>query len=96
MEIIIKNRNEGKTSQLISLADNYNGYIVCADRDFVQHIMKIAKTTGKNINMPITFDEFVRKQYYGAGVDKFYIDNADLLLQYLTAVRIEAITLTNK
>lgn len=31
MEIILKQRGEGKTSYLIRKADNFNGYIVVAD-----------------------------------------------------------------
>jgi len=94
MEKIILKKGEGKTKELINRADNYNGYIVVMNLKEVGRVFKMAKDMEKEINQPITFDEFLESRYFGQGVKKFYIDQADVFLQSLCNVPIEAITMS--
>lgn len=94
MKAIIKSRGNGKTTDLIKLADNRNGYIICSLRSRADQIMRQAYDMECNINFPISFREFEEGSYHDAGIGKFYIDDADQFLQYLTPVPIEAITIT--
>lgn len=93
MRTILRGRRFGKTYGLIRLADNKNGCIVCVSRQHAETIVSMANEMDCNINFPITFDEFINHKYYRHGIDKFLIDDADMLLSYLTDVRIEAITI---
>ena len=93
MKKIISPMGAGKTTKLIELADGYDGYIVCIDRKEVDRVSKEAEKFKKKINQPITFDEFIQRQY-GFGVKKFHIDNADMLLQRISLVPIESISMS--
>lgn len=62
MNKIILNRGDGKTTELIHLADNYNGYIVCKSIDGANDIQNYANSIGCKINLPITYDEFINKR----------------------------------
>lgn len=94
MLVINSPRGGGKTTKLIKLASkNPNSYIVCHNQLEVSRITNLAKTMGKNINFPLTMDEFIKKQYYSHGIKSFLIDNVEMLLQKLTSVKIDAITI---
>lgn len=92
MEIIYDGRGMGKTIKLLEMANNYNGYIVSNNP---LDLAKMAKSKNYTINFPLSYDEFVTKKYYAKGVKRIYIDNVDLLLEYMSSVQISAITLTN-
>ena len=94
MEIICKSRRMGKTTDLIKLSAKSGGYIVCLCLDEANRIFHQADSMGLNIPYPITFSEFINKQYYGKGIKEFLIDNADLLLQQMSSVPIRVISLT--
>lgn len=94
MHVLVAKRQEGKTSALIALAHENGGYIVCRSKSMCGEIMNMARKMERRIAFPITYEEFIEKRYYGKGISRFYIDDADALLQSLTAVPIEAITLT--
>jgi hypothetical protein len=96
MKIIVKPRLGGKTIDLIRLAVKHNGYIICRDRNEAGRVANVARDMGHLINFPITFDEFQRNKYYAIGIQKFFIDNADLLLQSMTSIPIAAITVTGR
>lgn len=95
MEIIMGNRNSGKTTKLIEEAHKYNGYIVAIDRQDADRIYKQAMMMDKDINYPLTYAEFIGNRYYDRGVRHIYIDNAEMLLQRMTNVPITAITINN-
>ena len=94
MRVIYRDRQQGKTHDLIKICHEEGGYIVCANRRMVKEIELMAQQMGLNIPLPLTFEEFLRKQYYGLGVNKFHIDDAHLLLKALTPVHIATITLS--
>lgn len=94
MKVIYRPRSAGKTTELIKAAADYNGYIVCADRERIKNIMKIANDINVGINFPLTFDEFINKQYCAAGIKKVLIDDVDQLLQMITNVPIKVVTIS--
>lgn len=103
MRIIYKRKGEGKTTDLIKLSAGTRGkVIVCINQSDVYRILDEAKNMGVNIPTPMSYDEFANccfmgdAKHKGTIIESFLIDNADLLLQYLTRVNIEAITLTKK
>ncbi len=94
MRLIIRPRRCGKTTTLIKLCAKNGGYIVCHSKEESIRIFQQANDMKRKIPLPISYDEFYRKQYYGRGVGKFHIDNAEMLLQYISDVPIESITMT--
>lgn len=93
MKTIIGKRRSGKTTELIKLASETGGYIVCRDMDECSRIQSIAKEKGYSISFPITYSEFAKRQYHSKGIKCFLIDNVELLLSYMSDVPIHAITL---
>lgn len=96
MKVIVAPRRSGKTITLIQFANNKDGYIVCASVMEAHRIMDTAKYMGYDINLPITYYEFIKGEYYDKGVDKFFIDNGDELIQCLSRVPIAAITINDE
>lgn len=95
MQTIISARGGGKTTKLLQMLDNYNGYMVCSSMKEVDRVYRFAKDTGYKINQPITFEQFLSGEFYYDGVGELCVDNADLLLEQLGRGKIKAITITN-
>jgi hypothetical protein len=93
MEKIIKERNSGKTTELIKISAQTKNYIICHDHREANRIQDMAHKMGLNIPLPITYREFVGKSYYAKGIKGFLIDNIEMFCQSLTTVPINAITL---
>jgi len=94
MKVISRPRGMGKTTELIKMSAKENQYIVCSTYNDCTRVFRQAQSLGLDIPFPITFDEFIRREYYGKGIKGFLIDNADLLLQHMSSVPIEAVTIT--
>ena len=92
MRMIYRPRGEGKTTELIKISAEKQQYIVCINQMECSRIFSQARLMGLDIPFPITFDEFIKREYYGKGIKGFLIDNADQLLQYMSSVPVEAIT----
>jgi hypothetical protein len=95
MEKIIIPRGMGKTYQLIKRASKSGDYIVCHNQHEASRIQSIALSLGFKINFPITYHEFIEKQYEGKNISGFLIDNVELLLESLTNVPIHTITMSH-
>ncbi len=95
MKIISKGRGEGKTHDLIELANKEDGYnlIVCHSKKEVLRVWEIILEKKYKLPMPITFSEFLNRAYCGMNINNFFIDNVDLLLQSITNVKIGGITI---
>lgn len=93
MDVIIKGKQQGKTTEIIKKAKNHNGYIVCATKQECTRVFDLAREMKVNINFPISFNEFLKGDYYPEGVKKFHIDNAGLLIQEISKVKVETITI---
>lgn len=97
MKIISLGRRKGKTWQLLELAKDEPGYnlIVCCNRNAVDVLWKIIREKKYRIPMPITHDEFISScNRPGASINKYFIDDADMLIQKMTFREIGAITIT--
>lgn len=101
MKIINKPRQSGKTTELIKLASKGRyKLIVVRDRKTVDQVwrrileLKELKEIENTPPQPITYQEFLDTRYAGQNIESFLIDDADYFLQYLTSVKVEAITLT--
>jgi hypothetical protein len=94
MEKIILGRGEGKTDCLIRLSAENHNYIVCATMQEAGRIQQRANELGLDIVLPITYREFVERDYNGRGVKGFLIDNIEHLAQSMTVVPVNAITLS--
>lgn len=94
MKVITRPRQGGKTTEVIKLASRTYAYIICPDRQQVQHVASLARKMGVDIPFPLTWREFLEKQYYGAGIKGgFVIDNLDMCLQQMTPVEIHGVSL---
>ena len=97
MKVICDKRASGKTTRLIEMASGKRYYIVCANHQEAANITRKADEMGKVIFFPITYDNFIHKEYYGVNIDGFLIDNVDSFLQYLSeGVEIKAFTVTTE
>ena len=101
MKTICKARGEGKTTDLVKIAEKNNSYIVCMNRVEVDRVCRVAKEMNCKINFPITFDEFINGDFYPPGIKSFVIDNCDYLFDLLLSslskgVPILAISTTQK
>ena len=91
-EIIVTKRGGGKTTQLIELSAKTGAYIVCHSHSTAGGIMRMALQSDLKIPLPITYDDFINKRYYGAGIKGFLFDDVELFVQSLTRVPILAVT----
>lgn len=96
MKVIFDKRRTGKTSKLIELAAKSHGYIVCLNHDMAYHISSQAQEMKLDIHFPITLREFLNQRYQGGNIKSFLFDEAGMMLQSLTTVPIEAITISDE
>jgi hypothetical protein len=94
MRCVVRGRQQGKTLELMRLCASEGGYMVCHSRQEATRVFHLARSMGLDIPMPITHAEFVKGQYYGAGVALLWIDNADILIQGLATVRVAGVALS--
>ena len=57
MKFISKGRRQGKTYDMIKLASENKGYILCSTHQQAQHIYDLSKDMGLIINFPITYTD---------------------------------------
>ena len=95
MKIIHRERRTGKTSELIRMASESDGYIVTINGSAAEGILEIANGVGLDINFPITFHSFISGNY-PKGIKSFLFDELGLSLQSITEVPIEAITISDE
>lgn len=83
MKVSILGLAKGKTTQLIFESHETNNVIVCYNLNQCQWLFDSAKRMDKIIPYPISYSEFVSKQFNGRGINGFLIDNAEQLLKYI-------------
>lgn len=96
MEVIHKTPKEGKTTELIRKCAGEGGYIVCCNINDANRIFQMSQNMELNIPFPITFKEFIKREYSGRRISCFHIDDADRCLQSLSDVEIKTVTLTRE
>lgn len=94
MEVIYSPIQSGKTRRLIERCAKEGGYIVCLSHKEVFRVADMAKSMGLKIPCPMTHQDFIDKEYYGQGVQKLWIDNADILLQRMAKCAVGGISIT--
>ena len=57
MKFISKGRREGKTYDMINLASENKGYILCSTHQQAQCIYNLSKDMGQSIHFPITYSD---------------------------------------
>jgi len=92
MKVFCLKEGQGKTTELLQLAKNKNGYIVCQNPDSV---FSFAKQHEITINFPLSYAEFLEGKYLVGGVKHIYIDDIDRLLNRISKCQIKAITITD-
>ena len=55
MKFISKGRRQGKTYDMIKLASENKGYILCSTTQKAQYIYNLSKDMGMDIHFPITY-----------------------------------------
>jgi hypothetical protein len=94
MKIILGNRCSGKTQELFKLADNYNGYIVCYNRDGAEQCFNQALELGYKINKPLTYFDLINNKTRGVFLNKFYFDDVNFFLRNIAGTtELSAITM---
>ncbi len=94
MQIIIKPKGEGKTVDLIKLSAASWNYIVCHNMGECRRIVSVANKIALDIPYPISYDEYLARRYYPDAIKGFLIDNVEMLLNHISLVPVNAITIT--
>lgn len=84
MNLIIGGRGSGKTTYLIEESSKTGYYIIVRDKRVASQVFNMALKMKKNIPFPITYEEFIREQYYGKRIDGFLLDDVLSFLQSLS------------
>ena len=62
MKLIYKGRRQGKTYDMIKLASENKGYILCSTHQQAQHIYNLSKDMGVDIHLPLTKEQMNDKE----------------------------------
>lgn len=87
-------RGYGKTYQLIKKSAETGDYIVCTNRIQASELQNKASELGLKIPLPITFEDFLKRNHLGTNIKGILIDNADMLLECISKIPINAITMS--
>lgn len=82
-----------KTTELVKLAHDNNKLIVCASREEAHRIHHKAYENGYNIHLPITYSEFINKNYNRRNIESILLDNVEAFIAHVSMVNVEAITM---
>ena len=94
-KIIYGGRGSGKTTRLIKMSAERGGYIICINKQAASRVFAQAAELGLKIPFPMTFIEFLNKEYYAPGVREIYIDDVERFLRYVCReANLGAITFT--
>lgn len=93
MDVIIRGRGKGKTTECIKRSAEKFYYIVCINHKEALRVAEEARRLDLAIPFPLTAFEFNQRLYYPAGVKGLIIDNADQILAQMARVPIDLITL---
>jgi hypothetical protein len=93
-DIIILPDGGGKTTELIKRSAESFAYIVVATRKDATRVFHQAKDMGLDIPFPLTFAEFLNREYYRPGIRGVLIDDLDLLVGFMTTGRLPVLAVT--
>ena len=95
MRIELRNRQSGKTNDMLLRAHGTKNVIVCVNYMEVKRLKGLAKDLELDIMEPITFGAFINGNPRDVDFEGYYIDNADMLLQQLARGPLKLITMSN-
>lgn len=97
MEIILRGKSQGKTTDLIVKAAKDFLHIVCHSKREANRLLEQARDMNLDIPFPITIDEFIKGKFYNKEIKGFCIDNVEFLLQKLArGIEVTCITASLK
>ena len=101
MKLICTPPGGGKTTAMIRMSAEAvaNGrivYIVCSSYPVAHKISKRAAKMALDIPFPLTFSEFIAREYRGVRIDGLLIDDADDLLQDMARIPVIAMSITDE
>ncbi|MGH2063934.1 hypothetical protein ACRCJW_05435 [Aerococcus urinaeequi] len=94
MKVIYKGRGQGKTYDMIKLASENKGYILCSTFQQAQYIYDLSKDMGLSIHFPITYSEMSLTK--GQRIDSILIDNAEDFIETAVGKKVSAISITDE
>lgn len=94
MKVIYKGRGQGKTYDMIKIASENNGYILCRTFQQAQHIYDLSKDMGLDIHFPITYSDLPLTK--GQRVDNILIDNAEDFIEKSVGKKVSAISISKE
>lgn len=94
MKVIYKGRGQGKTYDMIKLASENNGYILCSTVQLARYIYDLSKDMGLDIHFPITYSDLPLTK--GQQIDNILIDNAEDIIEIAVGKKVSAISITDE
>lgn len=94
MNVIYKGRGQGKTYDMIKLASENKGYILCSTAQQAQHIYNLSKNMSMDIHFPITYSDLPLTK--GQRIDNILIDNAETFIETTVGKKVSAISITDE
>lgn len=82
--ICIGHRGSGKTTELLKKVAETGDYIVVKNLLAASLVFTMANNMNISINFPITYDEFIHREYVGKNISGFYIDNAEDFIRHIS------------
>lgn len=83
MLVISGPRQSGKTDELIKMAAAKKAYLVVFSYAEAQRCQARARSLGLELLFPLTYEEFVKGDFYGKGMKGFLVDDIADLLRYM-------------
>lgn len=94
MIVIHKGRGQGKTYDMIKIASESKGYILCSTVHQAQYIYDLSKDMGLDIHFPITYSDLPLTK--GQKIDNILIDNAEDFIENSVGKKVSAISITDE
>lgn len=94
MKVICKGRGQGKTYDMIKLASENEGYILCSTARQARCIYDLSKDMGLDIHFPITYADLPLTK--GQRIDSVLIDNAEDFIEMAVGKKVSAISITDE
>lgn len=94
MIVIHKGRGQGKTYDMIKIASENKGYILCGTVQQARYIYDLSKDMGLSIHFPITYSDLPLTK--GQRIDNILIDNAETFIETMVGKKVSAISITDE
>lgn len=94
MKVIHKGRGQGKTYDMIKIASENKGYILCSTVYQARYIYDLSKDMGLDIHFPITYSDLPLTK--GQRIGNILIDNAEDFIEKSVGKKVSAISITDE